>query len=409
MNDINSTERDRRVKEEEKKKRVEEKRAAREEEQRKYFKYLENKETYFDEVYKNDISKPIVRNLYVYNIAEVENILDKDLCEFTHEDVINLLNSIVTSSWNKKSDIFSFINQYCTWCISKGVSSVNPTLGLSRDNLIKVNKRVLKNKLHTKNETYDTIDLMLNFGDETIFTCLTLLLARYGLWGDSLNEIFNLRECDIDRENLLINVVDRESNKLIRRVEIDNRLLEYIDLSIDTIEYINPFKGISHFTGGENNLVIKYLEESNKDRENKEYIYNRFTNLVTRINEKYKEQGINDKFKRPVLSEYYNSYKLERLLMMRKHKVLTTKDFQNLLKELDKDASIGKYNTLVKLYENATGDKVFPAIVIAEETSDRNKEKRSDKTKEIIGEYEAKSRENHPETVLDIMKKLGWI
>ncbi|MGL5151168.1 MAG: hypothetical protein ACRC7N_11420, partial [Clostridium sp.] len=124
--------------------------------------FMNNKKIYLDKNYKDDSDTKLVLNcLYRNTIANYEEVIEKDLSEFTHEDVINMLNSLGTNSRSRKSDILSFVNQYCTWCISEGKSSINPTLGLNRSEIIKVNARALKNKLYTKDEVYEIVETMM--------------------------------------------------------------------------------------------------------------------------------------------------------------------------------------------------------------------------------------------------------
>ena len=105
--------------------------------------FLKNKEIFLEEVYPNLETRRSMISNYSSNILYLEKLLNKDLRNFTAEEVESLLLNANGISKGYKSSLYSFINSYCEWCIDNGYININPLSSISASEVIEVNIKQL--------------------------------------------------------------------------------------------------------------------------------------------------------------------------------------------------------------------------------------------------------------------------
>lgn len=210
-----------------------------EEQKKKMRTYVKQKEVYMKEFHsdKEDITKKTYMDCYRSSIAPLEVYKKKDLYEFIEDDIIELFASMPTTSANVKRMVWNFINSYFIWAESKGMllTHHNPMQTLDKDELFELNLKAFRKQFLSLDETYkiceDAIKNGSNYQD-----CIIVLLARYGVCGKALSEILNLKETDVNVDKKKLRIVDESSGE-VRELDIDNRLLEWLEKAVDCYVY----------------------------------------------------------------------------------------------------------------------------------------------------------------------------
>ena len=121
--------------------------------------YEQMKNTYINEIYKNNNSKITVYNLYRKNILNWEKILNKDLIYFTVQELDSLISSLPSSSIHIKSGVYSFTSQYLDWAISKKFISMNNIKALDRKLYCEISQKLASSRLISEERLWELIKL----------------------------------------------------------------------------------------------------------------------------------------------------------------------------------------------------------------------------------------------------------
>lgn len=205
-----------------------------------YTDYQKMKIEYLNSIYVDDEIGTKTKNdywsLYVNNIHYIEEFKKKDLIEFSGREISDLMGMLVTDSVATKSNIWTFINQYCLWCINRGVKDrngrviyENPCDGLDRADMVRVNPKLLMNKYRTVKD----IDIILKSIIEHIDYqfAMVIILARYGILGKECSYMINLKIEDVDIDNKNVYIYN-EWGDLETIFPIDDIFIEYFKKSI---------------------------------------------------------------------------------------------------------------------------------------------------------------------------------
>lgn len=298
-----------------------------------------NKNTFIKDIYDNIDTMKASYNTLKKNVVSLEIVKNKDLMNFSIEELINLMQTLPTASVNTKNRLYDLIDIYLDWCVDKGYIGLNGMKGLSKEELCKVNKLMINNKLISKEELFKLCELSINTGEVTVMECIPLIIARYGMVGTDLSRIINLKWEDVDRENKIVKI-EEEGNILV--FPIDDDFIRWIDRAYDTTDdgkydYLDEGK------------VIKVRSDYPNDQVDNNYIYNKVIivfnlGILNRIS-----------FKNLELSR-----KFDILLDIRKERVLNSEDFRIISTMFNPKASPASTNVLIKTWEtlNGVGDKV---------------------------------------------------
>lgn len=294
-------------------------------------------DNYLNEIYKNPSSKMVQYNLYKQNVLYYEKSLNKYLYQFNIEELNNLIMAIPTASSDIKDAVFSLCNQYLEWCIYKNLISINNMKALDRSSLIEVSNKSAKGKIIAGEKFYNMLSELEKHTNTQNF--ISLVLAKIGLMGEDLIEIRNARYSDIDRERMVINVINEDTGELLKELNITERDLNWLDKAMNEKEA--KYK--------ETGRIIKVTTMSNTGDVIGEQ------SLYTRANNAFKASNI----KRVSFKDINRSAKIEMLLEIRKYKLLTTNDVYQVALYFEPTISRGSYNSLKKLYEGVASEKVL--------------------------------------------------
>ena len=301
--------------------------------------YEQMKNTYINEIYKNNNSKITVYNLYRKNILNWEKILNKDLIYFTVQELDSLISSLPSSSIHIKSGVYSLISQYLDWAISKKFISMNNIKALDRKLYCEISQKLASSRLISEERLWELIKLSETKSD--IQNAVPIVLAYFGCnCGNNLEGMRNLKMSDIDFENEVVYM--RLEGSLISVIPVNKDFLDFIkkthaDASIGQ-EYVDD------------DLIIKRTKNTRGDIVSENGVYQR-------CYEFYNSLGI----KKISLNDLLKSRKIALLLDIRKRHYLTSLDFQGICSIFKPNCSRGIYDSLQKYYEQATGDVVKKA------------------------------------------------
>ena len=318
--------------------------------------FEQQKQVYIDQIYSNNKSKMTIYNLYKSNVLNWEIILDKDLYEFNIQELDSLIGSIPSSSIHIKANVYNFVNQYIDYCISKRLITINNMNALDRETYTSISQKLASSKLISYEQLWDMVQYMET--KTNIQNILPIIFAYYGIGGNDMEYMRNLRLEDLDRENEVAYI--RLQGDLKAILPIDEKLYAYCVKACEEADMDSEYVSSS--------LIIKPTKKSINDVVPENSIY-------ARIYEAFDSSNI----KRIRLNDLAKSRKIALLLEIRKERYLTTLDVQNICLLYNPNASRGIYNSLQKYYEMATGDKIFKANTKKDELIDLTLEENYDK------------------------------
>ena len=324
--------------------------------------FEQQKQVYIDQIYSNNKSKMTIYNLYKSNVLNWEIILDKDLYEFNIQELDSLIGSIPSSSIHIKANVYNFVNQYIDWCISKRLITINNMNALDRETYTSISQKLASSKLISYEQLWDMVQHMET--KTNIQNILPIIFAYYGIGGNDMEYMRNLRLEDLDRENEVAYI--RLQGDLKAVLPIDEKLYAYCVKACEEADMDSEYVSSS--------LIIKPTKKSINDVVPENSIY-------ARIYEAFDSSNI----KRIRLNDLAKSRKITLLLEIRKERYLTTLDFQNICLLYNPNASRGINDSLRKYYETATGDKVFKANAKKDELIDLGIDKHLEKIYNNLG------------------------
>ena len=324
--------------------------------------FEQQKQIYFDEIYKNNNSKATIYNIYKKNILNWELILNKDLYEFDIAQLDELISSIPSSSIHIKASVYSFCNQYLNYCISKRIISMNNIKALDRNTYTEISQKLASSRLISYKNFWDMVKVMeVHTGIQNI---IPIVMAYYCITGNDMGWMRNLKIEDLDAENEIVYItVEGEIQAVI---PVDNKFIDYCKKAHEEVnmdEYVST------------SLIIKPTINSRNDVVPENSLY-------ARIYEAFYSSGI----KKIRLNDLSKSRKIGLLLDIRKQRKLSTLDFQGVCSIMrGGKCSRGIYNSLQKYYEQATKDVVLKANSKEEELLDINLEENYKKILNNLG------------------------
>lgn len=299
--------------------------------------YEINKNTFINNIYDNEKTMRHSYNAIKKNIIPFEKIKEKDLMYFNSEDLTNLMHSIPTSSVNTKERIYYLINNYLDWCINKNMITINFLNGLDKKELLKVSEKSSSYSYMSKKMLLKYCEEILLQGDLSANEILPLILARYGIVGEKLSRMINLKWDDIDRKNMIVYIFEDEN---IINIDIDNDFLDWIDKAYETTEH-------GKYIYIDNGMVLKTRNDYVSPKVDVGYIYNKTTSVFNL-----------DIMPRTSFKTLEFSYKIDILLKIREDRPLTSFDFRELTMKFKPNASPSATNIFIKAYESTTRDEV---------------------------------------------------
>lgn len=300
----------------------------------KYDEYQIKKLEFLNLYYPNHNTRLTYYNNYQNNFHDYEVQKGKDLMNFSTDEMISVIKSCVWTLEGNKDALMTFAKVYCSWCKSVlHEIPTNPCDLIVKSVVATSSKVLLKQKILPLNIMYKQFVQMeqekLNPSNMVV-----VLLARYGISGDNLEIMRNLKWQNIDRQNLFINL-ENENGVITTRVPIDENFLFWLDKVPHTIDdtYVVYKKGAGS---------AKPLAYAS--------VYTRFRLAFQSI--EAKQFGFKD---------LLFSRQVELLLQMRRRRQLNSDDFRTMIEKFNgtTDYSYTRVNSLMKKYESLTGDMVL--------------------------------------------------
>ena len=324
--------------------------------------FEQQKQIYFDEIYKNNNSKATIYNIYKKNILNWELILNKDLYEFDIAQLDELISIIPSSSIHIKASVYSFCNQYLNYCISKRIISMNNIKALPRNTYTEISQKLASSRLISYKRFWDMIQLMEVYTD--IQNIIPIVMAYYCISGDDMKWMRNLKLEDLDKENEVAYITSEGEIKAV--IPVDDKFIDYCRKACEEADIGSEYVSTS--------TIIKPTINSRSDVVPENSLY-------ARIYKAFDDSNI----KRTRLNDLSKSHKIGLLLDIRKRRKLTTLDFQGVCSIFKPNCSRGIYNSLQKYYEMATGDIVKRAFSTEAELIDLNCKENYQKILERLG------------------------
>lgn len=168
---------------------------------------------------------------------QYENVLGKDLFDFTKEEILNLYLMFRTKSVFYLTSINTVVDRYIIWAIEKIYSKHNesPIKNIKEIDLNSCISPIAKNKtIISEDELYITSNaISLNPSDQFL-----LLAPFYGIYGKELCELSCIKKKDINIEKKLVSLCTN------RTVEVPDKLISIMIKSLDTYKlYTRSKKG----------------------------------------------------------------------------------------------------------------------------------------------------------------------
>lgn len=226
--------------------------------------YLNPKLEFLFENYSNKKTIHTYWNLFKERILPVELDYGKDLYEFSKDEIEQMMLSNTTSSKRVKNSIGTLASLYIDWAIKikKFKNGINPFEELNFQELLKVNKKVLKDEYISWDEMFNMAERAKIKGMSYQDICV-LLLSRAGLYGKDGLYLKELRVSNIKQDVDKIMIMDEETGEIITQIPVlDDRIYEWIWKAIQEYSFITKVKNTTDMHEGEMREVILYERDS---------------------------------------------------------------------------------------------------------------------------------------------------
>lgn len=317
-----------------------------------YDQFQLDKIVWLNNTYADEITKKPLWSVYNNNIHDFEVAKNKDLKDFTSDEVISMLNSFIYALESTMGTIKLFVNKYFEYWIEKGHISVNPLAGVESMKSLKSSKRLLQTKLYDMDEFYTLLREMK--GATSPQNIKPLLLARYGIIGREAIYMRRLKYKDIDVKNKFVSIYN-ENDELITLMPIDDRFIEFL-LELDQIVLEESKKQVFQSDA----YVLNTRELVNYNTVNSR-VYIAFREL----NKKRKEEVEDyEKVERISFNDLLFTREIELLLQIRKERKITSIDIENVIKVFN-ESKINASSVAVmrRRYESLTGDSTIKKVI----------------------------------------------
>lgn len=316
--------------------------------------FQKNKMIFINKYYDNEKTKDNYFSLYNNNIHPIEIEKNKDLAHFTSEECVNMFSSFLYLGKSTKQTLTLFCKFYFLYNIDMNEIVSSPMEFIKVNTFSAENPIILKNDLWGLNSFYR--DLKKIATKNTITDLLILVLARYGVQGDKLFAIRNLKWQDIDENNKEINIIDEETGEVIRSLPIDDMFIDW--LREYKINLIALRKGVTADKTEDiidEDIVLDKNEYCILTNKGEQVSYGTCYAMLRRVCEKSEMETV--KFKTLLFNRQF-----ELLLELRKKRQLVSTDFYEIVDKFDLDkrenANTTRVYDLIKKYEKLTKDVV---------------------------------------------------
>ncbi len=161
--------------------------------------------------------------------GDLEEIYNKDICNFNKNEIMELYKFMNLYSVYKIRQLNSLFSTYTDFCIDKKYSNTNLNcfVLMNIDDLKScVNKIMQKNRIMDREQILSICNQAINARDAFAILCLF-----EGIFGKSYSEICNLSIDDIDIENRIVHLPNRD-------LEVSKEFVNYALRAENDLEYV---------------------------------------------------------------------------------------------------------------------------------------------------------------------------
>lgn len=294
--------------------------------------WLEENESY------SDATKQVYLDFIILYAHPLEIFKNKDLCNFTPSEIIDLFKNLPKIKERNSSMLWSAINSYLSWSASRGLCPQgNPCDGLSFNDIMKdsINVEAIK-------ETYIKLDCFWNKIKEynidfkiSYQSLIILILYRYGV---SSKYLRYLKWKDIDKEDMCISVWDETRKDIVCILPIDDRFLEALDQLDKEV----------------NNKYLNNYEDE---------LFNRDNYLVSKIQKKDTEIITNEPINQSSMYTRYNMiFKTTQEIRMNINNLVNSRKYDILFEMLKEKGELTN-NDVSDVYKMFLGKNSYTGVI----------------------------------------------
>lgn len=300
-----------------------------------YDKYQISKLEFLNLYYDNAWTRLTYFRNYNNNIHAYEVAKNKDLMEFSPDEAEAIIKSCVWAVESTLTGLFIFGKKYCSWCknVLKLVD-INPFDLLIINEVTKNSKAKLQRKLVPLKIFYKQCNQMLKEGIPIEFVMI-IICIRYGISGDQLLQVRNLKWSNIDYENKMV-LIENDNERIVTRIPIDDEFIFWLN-SIPHLQTDTYVVGSNHGHG----KPLQYAS-----------VYSRIRKSYEKIDAV--QQGVKD----PLFNRQF-----ELLLLLREKRQLYDYDIKRVIERFYgrrvSTYSKSQINAILERYEILTDDLIL--------------------------------------------------
>lgn len=303
-----------------------------------------NKELFLKEYLEDDLTRTSYC-VYLNLVGKHELMIEKDLADWSADDILNFFANQMTTSHSSLRAQFSISKQYCNFCVGRGINTTGTnkfaTLSFKKDVLPMLNMKHYENKFLTEEQVWAMENESINAQDTV---CLIPLF--YGIRGSRVSELQKLLDSDIDSVYNTIRLTDDDGS--VRVIEISPRLVTlFRDASNQSVYNRRGKEGFGGRNSAmlhESDFVIRPTTINGDEFCSAQTINTRCKKLLTDCG--HSELSVND---------VYTSGKLSRLKKIKDETgEITVEDLKKI--QFDFNDNVNNYSSILEtflLYEKA--------------------------------------------------------
>ncbi|SHO53674.1 phage lytic cycle repressor MrpR family protein [Anaerocolumna xylanovorans] len=210
------------------------------------------KESYLSDPFcKYDVNtKPIIRRYFI-SVEKIEAQFEKDLCNFTMDEVVKLLKSFNSRSRKTLFLILSYFTNYYQWCLKEGLVESNNIINFYDRKIMEpfiaeiVPLEFLESKFITRETLYKYIDMFDDYSLKFISYAIFMSVL-----GNEFEELSNLKMDDLNETEHTVKLITG------RIVKVDDLFIKLMKKANEE-HYYHP-QGLEQIK----RLDKKYYDES---------------------------------------------------------------------------------------------------------------------------------------------------
>lgn len=265
----------------------------------------------------SDVTKRTYWVIINNNIHYAEKEINRDLYDFTKDQITIAINSIIYTSLKTNTSLVSIVSNYINWAIENGYrKGENPCKDIDKSEMQRSHAKMIKKTYITLEEFFE---LLNNLKCSDIDKML-LVLARYGV---NTQTIGTIKWDFVDRDNMVLNL----GNDI--KLPIDEVFLTYLDKAYKCETYDYKTSTLKYVDYG---YIIKVSDKAKNEILNMNTLY-------TRINSIFNNNGM----KKISLIALYHSRQYDFLFdILEKNRKVTYEDVREVLGMFSEDTTASK-------------------------------------------------------------------